>query len=105
MQYRRSRNFKGRFISLRRREIGYTQNGFAKRCGLDQSMVSRWEAGIKAVPLSAIRQLARGLRISDTVLRKELAMAEIKEILFKYGFNDMEADNYSVKISRKDKSK
>ena len=48
-------------ISMRRQELGLTQEQFAEKMGVSQSMVSRWESGDVNYQLSTLVKIAAAL--------------------------------------------
>lgn len=104
LRYRQKRNTVGRFLAIRRREIGLTQGGLGRKMGIRQDKISRWESGEKTVPISAIPALSRALKISDVEIRKTMVRADIQEALFRYGFHEMNSQNYIVKIVKRKKN-
>jgi transcriptional regulator with XRE-family HTH domain len=63
-------------LAQRRKDVGFTQESFAERLGVERSTVVRWEAG-ETEPLPDIRpKIARALHISIDQLAQLLSQAQ-----------------------------
>lgn len=60
----------GKILRAMRQKRGFSQADFAKLCGLSQSNLSRYEAGVNEPTLGALRKIASGLGIKPSMLIK-----------------------------------
>lgn len=59
----------GKFIRLRRKELGYSAEQVAEHCGVNPSTVYRWENGdTTKIPSSQLKALAQILRVKPSEL-------------------------------------
>lgn len=57
-----------RRMHIRRKEMEFTLKDIAKRIGVEEATVQRWESGVILIPLDKLERLAEILDISPAVL-------------------------------------
>jgi transcriptional regulator with XRE-family HTH domain len=62
----------GRELRLRRRKLGLSQEAFADACGLHRTYIGSVERGERNVSLQNIVRIARALKVSPSVLLKDV---------------------------------
>lgn len=76
----------GVFLVKRRTELGITRYGLSVKMKVHPMMTHRWEKEGMIPDINSVRKLAKVLELSDRKIRQELAKAEIRRVLEKYGF-------------------
>lgn len=64
----------GQAIRVRRKELGYSQEGFAHICGLDRSHMGQIERGKSNITLGVLRQIASKLKLKPSEVLKRAGM-------------------------------
>jgi transcriptional regulator with XRE-family HTH domain len=62
----------GREVRLRRRTLGVSQEEFADSCGLHRTYIGSVERGERNVSLQNIVRIARALKVTPSVLLKDV---------------------------------
>lgn len=89
-------------ICLIRQSLGMDQKTFAKKTGVSQGMVSRWESGEYNFTFSTITKIcaALGYRFEPQLVEKEECKEECKETIRSVRFGERADDESIIWIPR-----